>query len=168
MSGARDLPADLIERAAREAVRQAIYALPGPNLEGIARMSPEKQEGYLLAIEEAAQVADSALDVADHWPTPTAHRDCPSGWYPFGIHAGWDEVPPLEFSDDTDEAGMPLWERPSGVLRDAAHVETEARAKAGEDIARAIDAADDDGNYDLERGLNRAARIARDTTAGTT
>lgn len=40
--------------------------------------------------------------------------DPPSGWYQFGTHAGWDAgtVPPMEFSHASDEAGMPLWERP--------------------------------------------------------
>lgn len=37
----------------------------------------------------------------------------PSGWYPFGMHAGWDtgDIPPLEFSKEVGEDGMPLWER---------------------------------------------------------
>lgn len=45
----------------------------------------------------------------------TANRVCPSGWYPFGTHAGWDteDIPEkIEFSDEVDDAGMPLWERP--------------------------------------------------------
>ena len=37
----------------------------------------------------------------------------PNGWYAFGTHAGWDEVPPLEFSDETGEDGLPLFERPA-------------------------------------------------------
>lgn len=39
----------------------------------------------------------------------------PSGWYAFGTHAGWDskDIPPLEFSEEVDEAGMPLFERPN-------------------------------------------------------
>jgi hypothetical protein len=38
----------------------------------------------------------------------------PSGWYPFGIHAGWnaEDIPPeIEFSDQTGDDGLPLWER---------------------------------------------------------
>jgi hypothetical protein len=40
--------------------------------------------------------------------------DPPSGWYPFGFHAGWDkeDVPAeIEFSEETGEDGLPLWER---------------------------------------------------------
>lgn len=40
--------------------------------------------------------------------------DPPSGWYPFGIHAGWnsEDLPAeVEFSEQTDEGGLPLWER---------------------------------------------------------
>lgn len=37
--------------------------------------------------------------------------DPPDGWYTFGTHAGWDNVPELEFQGDGG-AGMPLFERP--------------------------------------------------------
>lgn len=41
---------------------------------------------------------------------PTTWREPPEGWYLFGTHV---DVPvPLEFSTETDEALMPLWERP--------------------------------------------------------
>lgn len=37
------------------------------------------------------------------------YKEPPEGWFTFGTHV---EIPgPLEFSDETDEAGMPLWER---------------------------------------------------------
>lgn len=35
----------------------------------------------------------------------------PPGWFAFGHHAGRDPVPPLVFSDETGEDGLPLWER---------------------------------------------------------
>lgn len=35
----------------------------------------------------------------------------PEGWLPFGTHAVLDSVPPLEFSEETGEDGLPLWER---------------------------------------------------------
>jgi hypothetical protein len=40
----------------------------------------------------------------------------PHGWHTFGEHANYredfgEECPPLVFSEETDEAGMPLWER---------------------------------------------------------
>lgn len=39
----------------------------------------------------------------------------PSGWYVFGTHASWTtedlEGLLLEFSEEHDEAGLPLWER---------------------------------------------------------
>lgn len=35
----------------------------------------------------------------------------PIGWYHFGTHAGWEGLA-LEFSEEKDEALMPLWERP--------------------------------------------------------
>lgn len=35
----------------------------------------------------------------------------PQGWYTFGTHV---DIPvSLEFSEEKDEAGMPLWERPT-------------------------------------------------------
>lgn len=34
----------------------------------------------------------------------------PAGWFVFGTHV--DRPGPLDFSDEVDEAGMPLWERP--------------------------------------------------------
>lgn len=38
------------------------------------------------------------------------YREPPEGWSTFGTHV---YVPgPLEFSDEEDDAGMPLWERP--------------------------------------------------------
>lgn len=36
----------------------------------------------------------------------------PEGWFTFGYHARYEKVPPLEFSTETDDDGMPLWERP--------------------------------------------------------
>lgn len=38
------------------------------------------------------------------------YRQPPPGWFDFGSHAdGFDG--PLEFSEETDDGGMPLWER---------------------------------------------------------
>lgn len=39
------------------------------------------------------------------------YHEAPRGWYQFGTHIK-DPVP-LEFSEETDDAGMPLWERPA-------------------------------------------------------
>lgn len=52
------------------------------------------------------------------------YKDPPSGWYMFGTHAGWDhdDIPPLEFSKEQDEAGVPYWERPVPVADDRARV----------------------------------------------
>lgn len=46
-------------------------------------------------------------------------RPAPIGWHQFGTHV--DQDVRLEFSEETDEAGMPLWERPveSGKGKDA-------------------------------------------------
>lgn len=39
----------------------------------------------------------------------------PRGWFAFGTHV---DIPgPLVFSEETDEAGMPLWERPVNRVR---------------------------------------------------
>jgi hypothetical protein len=38
-------------------------------------------------------------------------RDPPDGWFMFGSHADRPFEGPLEFSTETDDAGMPLWER---------------------------------------------------------
>lgn len=44
-----------------------------------------------------------------------AGAQVPSGWYAFGTHAGWTpedlEGLDLQFSQQVDEAGLPLWER---------------------------------------------------------
>ena len=57
------IKADAQARARREhgeKIAQAIEALPGPNLAGIARWrSIDSREGYLLAIEEATHIARS-------------------------------------------------------------------------------------------------------------
>lgn len=44
---------------------------------------------------------------------PVIQNGPPSGWYHFGTHAGWDseDIPMLEFSQERDEGGLPLWER---------------------------------------------------------
>lgn len=34
----------------------------------------------------------------------------PEGWYPFGTHV--DTPSRMEFSQEVDDAGMPIWERP--------------------------------------------------------
>lgn len=51
-------------------------------------------------------------------------RPPPPGWHTFGSHANYEEdfgepCPPLVFSTDVDEAGMPYWERidPAGIRR---------------------------------------------------
>jgi hypothetical protein len=49
---------------------------------------------------------------------PVTFKPPPEGWFAFGTHV--DTPGPLEFSDETDEAGMPLWERPSE--NDALHL----------------------------------------------
>ena len=53
-------------------------------------------DGAVWAVFEAAQ-------------TPTTP---PDGWFTFGSHAPYPWIERLEFSDEVDEAGMPLWERP--------------------------------------------------------
>lgn len=45
---------------------------------------------------------------------PAVYTPPPTGWFSFGAHI--DEPGELEFSAETDEGGMPLWERP--VLAD--------------------------------------------------
>ncbi|MFS0885224.1 hypothetical protein [Aeromicrobium sp. 179-A 4D2 NHS] len=59
-------------------------------------------------------MTDPTSDTFPDWAPVRGEFDPPSGWYPFGTHAGWDtgEVPVMEFSEQTDDAGMPLWERP--------------------------------------------------------
>jgi hypothetical protein len=43
----------------------------------------------------------------------------PEGWFTFGTHV---DIPgPLEFSTETDEAGMPLWERPAPARDESEH-----------------------------------------------
>lgn len=42
---------------------------------------------------------------------PAAGKDVPPGWYVFGHHADRPGVM-VEFSEETDEDGAPLWERP--------------------------------------------------------
>lgn len=39
-------------------------------------------------------------------------KPTPDGWFPFGSHAPYPWVGLLEFSDEKDESGLPLWERP--------------------------------------------------------
>lgn len=46
-----------------------------------------------------------------HSHEPAAYIPPPPGWFSFGTHI--DEPGPLEFSAETDEGGMPLWERPA-------------------------------------------------------
>jgi rubredoxin len=46
---------------------------------------------------------------------PVTFKPPPEGWFAFGYHV---DIPgPLQFSDETDEAGMPLWERPGETRR---------------------------------------------------
>lgn len=58
-------------------------------------------------------MTDQSNDIA-MWEPVRKPTDPPSGWYRFGTHAGWDtgEVPIMEFSEQTAEDGLPLWERP--------------------------------------------------------
>jgi len=37
------------------------------------------------------------------------------GWHPFGFHAGLISVPPLEFSEELSEDGLPYYERRIGA-----------------------------------------------------
>ena len=41
-----------------------------------------------------------------------AEQRVPDGWFVFGSHAPYPWTGTLEFSTETDDAGMPLWERP--------------------------------------------------------
>lgn len=41
--------------------------------------------------------------------------DPPNGWYIFGTHSGWSPAPPLEFSQEKDIGGDPLFERPAPI-----------------------------------------------------
>lgn len=43
------------------------------------------------------------------------YQEPPPGWSAFGHHAGHKPAPSLVFSEETDEAGMPLFERPVTV-----------------------------------------------------
>lgn len=49
---------------------------------------------------------------------PCAPRTPPAGWFPFGSHAGTSV--PVEFSAELDDAGMPLWEKPTACPSDDA------------------------------------------------
>lgn len=79
-------------------------------------MSPIERDDALTAIRALA--LDPKLEPAialhririifyaiERPPTPTM----PPGWSPFGTHL---DEPYLEFSRQTDEDGLPLWERP--------------------------------------------------------
>ena len=39
-----------------------------------------------------------------------------AGWLSFGWHANYSPVPELEFSEETDTDGLPLWERAVGAF----------------------------------------------------
>ena len=45
------------------------------------------------------------------------HAWPPEGWFTFGSHVEWDGE--LEFSKETDDGGMPRWERPLPVKHTA-------------------------------------------------
>lgn len=68
----------------------------------------------------AAQTAQNPTP--DQTPTPAGQDvlevlvvpDVPPGWYVFGSHADRPGVM-LEFSEETEEGGMPLWERPIAI-----------------------------------------------------
>lgn len=57
--------------------------------------------------DEKAMVPLSELADALHTP----YVDPPEGWVEFGTHAGYDPVPPLQFSLELDDMGLPMWER---------------------------------------------------------
>ena len=56
-------------------------------------------------------IADALWD-AGFRRTVQSEPTAPDGWFPFGSHAPYPWTGRLEFSTETDEGGMPLWERP--------------------------------------------------------
>lgn len=88
----------------------------------------------------------SEIPFDDEW-NHDEYQGPPDGWYEFGTHAGWVNIPMLEFSEERDEAGMPRWERPPiqddsslrAALQDALH-ESEIRRKALFDALLKIEA----------------------------
>lgn len=56
-------------------------------------------------IDHEAEVEKESTREVETAPEP------PEGWFHFGTHVDHDG--PIEFSDDTDDAGMPKWERPA-------------------------------------------------------
>lgn len=57
---------------------------------------------------ELAEATLALLDRLDRAERVTP----PDGWFPFGSHAPYPWIDRIEFSEEKDEAGMPLWERP--------------------------------------------------------
>lgn len=57
-------------------------------------------------------------------------RTPPEGWQTFGYHAPLDTVPPLTWSDEAGEDGLPLWER-----HDDCTCDPTARASHSSDVA---------------------------------
>ena len=82
--------------------------------------------GFRGSVERVREVC-KRWDALTKGPSPTTQaiydaigdpeselpKDPPSGWYVFGTHAGWDTAPPMRFSEEVDEALMPLWEQPN-------------------------------------------------------
>jgi hypothetical protein len=83
-------------------------------------------------------------------------RDPPNGWYTFGTHAVWDAVPPLEFSDETGEDGMPLFERP------AADAAVTAALRSVVDYCRLSESFAGEGMSPEAAGLARAYKDVAD------
>lgn len=67
---------------------------------------------------EANTPDDEDYEIADAVLTYLAPFLPPDGWFVFGSHAPYPWVGDLEFSAETDEEGMPLWERPVSLLSD--------------------------------------------------
>lgn len=65
------------------------------------------KRGIEVIDHEASVQKESAREVEDA-PEP------PEGWFVFGTHVDHDG--PIESSDETDEAGMPKWERPVQIV----------------------------------------------------
>lgn len=72
-----------VRRAVGEEIAQAIEALPGPDSAGIRDWEPAHQDAYLLAIEEASEVARNVTNAPREPATPplaasqgaSEHRD---------------------------------------------------------------------------------------------
>lgn len=73
-----------------------------------AGIEPLPEEWPALVWPPGAPMAAEQVEVA--------FKEPPSGWYSFGTHAGWDSgtIPQMDFSEEEDDGGLPLWEKPRG------------------------------------------------------